>query len=267
MIRAIAKATVLIGAALLAGCGGPARSPGPPGSTAILLSNRVDGDCELTWTSTRVDEHELDLMTIAPPGAPPSSLARPILAPGPHTIAISASATCKTNKGEKPAVLQVTQQVYMGKDGGQVLIAIERDGESAAAIKASFDVQGGHISAPRADGEDVNCRARLPMDRAICRTEAALARARARRDVVLTLCISDKLKEMTLVKGTLTPPGVSGEAALDPAVRGVAEDAEARVVSLANEADSCLGEELMTDTTGTQVELPKAKKTAVPAFR
>lgn len=267
MIRATATATALLGAALLLGCAGPARSPGPPGSTAILLSNRVDGDCELTWASTRVDDHPLDLMTIAPPGAPPASLARPILAPGPHTVSISASASCKTDKGEKPAVLQVTQQVYMGKNGGEILVAIERDGASAAAIKAAFTVEGGHVEAPRADGDDVDCRSRLPMDRAICRTEAALARAHARKDVVLSLCISDKLKEMNLVKGTLTPVGATGAAAQDPAMAGLTEDAEARVVSLANEADSCLGDELMTDTPGTQVEVRKAPKTAVPAFR
>ena len=267
MIRATLNVPVLIGVALLAGCAGPARSPGPPGSTAILMSNRLGGDCELTWMNTRVDGRALDLSTIAPPGAPPASLARPILAPGLHTVSVAASASCQTKMGEKAANLQVTQEVYMGKDGGQILIAIEREPDSTAVITAKFDVQGGQISAPRSDGENVDCRSRLPMDRAICRTELALARAHANKDVVLTHCISDKLKEMNAVKSTLTPVGVSEGVAQDPAVRGIAEDAEARVVSLANEADLCIGEEMMTDTPGTQVEVPKARKTAVPAFR
>ncbi len=265
VIRAALHATALLLLAPLAGCAGPARSPGPPGSTLILLENRVEAPCDLTWANTRIDDHPLDLSTIAPPGARPAPLARPILAPGPHTISIAASASCTTNKGEQPAVLQVTQQVYMGKSGGQILVAIARDSGAAAGIKATFDVQGGHVSEPRADGQDVDCRSRLPMDRAICRTEASLARAHAGRDVVLALCLSDKLKEMQLVKGTLEPAGVSTGAAQDPAVRDVAESAEQRVVALAIEADYCIGNETMTDS-GMQVE-KRSPKTTAPAFR
>ncbi len=264
VIRAALHAAALLLLAPLAGCAGPARAPGPPGSTLILLENKVDAPCDLTWANTRVDDHPLDLSTIAPPGARPAPLARPILAPGPHTISIAASASCATKSGEQPAVLQVTQQVYMGKDGGQILVSIARDGSAAAGIKAAFDVQGGHVSEPRADGQEVDCRSRLPMDRAICRTEASLARAHASRDVVLALCLSDKLKEMQLVKGTLEPPGVSRGAAEDPAVRDVAESATQRVVALALEADYCIGNERMTDS-GTQVE--QVRKTSVPAFR
>lgn len=271
VIRASHFAAVLVAPAILAGCGAPARSPGLPGSTAILLENRVDGDCDLSWASARLDERSLDLVTIAPPGARPAPLARPILAPGQHTLSISASASCKTKAGEQPAVLSVTQQIYMGKDGGQITISLAPDKDAPAALKASFDVQGGQVLAPRADGQEVDCRSRIPMDWAICRTEASLARAHKNRDVVLSLCISDKLKEMRLVKGTLEPGalGVAPESAMARDLSAmlptdVAEDATHRVLALAREADYCIGAETMSES-GVFIE--RVQRSSVPAFR
>lgn len=272
----------LFAPAILAGCGAPARAPGLPGSTAILLENRVDGDCDLTWANARLDERALDLVTIAPPGARPAPLARPILAPGPHTLSISASAACKTKSAEQPAVLTVTQQIYMGKDGGQITVSLAPDKDSPTALKASFEVQGGHVLAPRADGQEVDCRSRMPMDWAICRTEGSLARARQKRDIVLTLCIADKLNEMRLVKGTLEPGALGAPSKEDPretsALRApvaprdmqgmlptdVGEDATHRVLALAREADYCIGEETMSES-GTFIE--RVQRSTVPAFR
>ena len=272
MIRASLFASALAATAILAGCAGPAHSPGPPGSTAILLSNQVDGDCDLSWANARIDDRALDLVTIAPPGAPPAPLARPILAPGEHTLTISASAACKTKSGEQPAVLSVTQPIYMGKDGGQILVSLAPDKDAQGSLKATFDVQGGHVLAPRADGQEVNCGARLPMDWAICRTETSLAQARQKRDLVLAMCLSDKLKEMRLVKSTLEP-GALGIGAPDTAPRDVqdmrpsdvAEDATHRVLALAREADFCIGETTFSSD-GVFIERPPTRS-PVPAFR
>jgi hypothetical protein len=60
-----------------------------------------------------VDDRVLERTTIAPPGAPPASLERPILKPGEHTVAIAASASC--SGAEPAAILQVTQPVYVAK--------------------------------------------------------------------------------------------------------------------------------------------------------
>lgn len=273
VIRASLFGAALLASAILAGCAGPARSPGPPGSTAILLENRVDGDCDLTWANGRLDDRPFDLVTIAPPGARPATLARPILAPGEHTVSISASASCKSRSGEPPAVLQVTQQVYMGKDGGQIVIALSPDKDASTALKASFEVEGGHVLAPRADGQELDCRGRLPMDWAICRTEASLARAQQKHDVVLALCITDKLREMRVVKGTLEP-GALGVPSRSSAPRDVsqmlptdvAEDAAHRVIALAREADFCIGQETMAES-GTFIEPAPKPRTTAPAFR
>jgi hypothetical protein len=239
--RAVATAAILCALAL-AGCGSPARAPGPPGQTVVLLENRVDGPCQLVWANARVDDRALERTTIAPPGAPPASLDRPILRPGEHTVSIAASASCG---GAEPAtVLHVTQPVYMSKEGGTITITIARDAASPSGLSARFAVGGGEVLAPRADGGEVDCRARLPVDRAICRTEAALAHARRDRDVVRALCLGEKLREMRLLAET-TAQNASALAVTEANLANVDEDATRRVLVLASEAEKCIGAETM----------------------
>jgi hypothetical protein len=240
VIRSASVTLALSALALLAGCAGPARAPGPPGETLILLENRVTGPCQLTWVSARVDERPLSLVTITPPGEKPATLDRPVLSPGQHVISVSATASCGASEGERPAVLQASQPVYMGREGGKITVSLAASATSS--LEASFAVAGGHVLAPRADGGDIDCRSRQPMDRAICRTEAALARAHERRDVVLVLCVSDKLKEMRLVAGTAGSPS-SRPAPGDGALGDIQSDAAKRVIELATEADYCIGQE------------------------
>jgi hypothetical protein len=263
VIRNFLRAAPVLALAFAAGCAGPARVPGPPGETRILLENRVAGACELTWVNARVDERPLSLSTIAPPGSKPATLDRPILAPGEHSVTISASASCSAGSGEQPAVLQVTQPVYMGKEGGEITVSISGDPAQSGALKASFEVKGGHVLQPRADGGDVDCRARTPMDWAICRTEVALARAHEKRDVVAALCLGDKLREMRLVRGTLEP-GATGLPSENAELRDVGEGAIHRVLALATEADSCAGVEIAP---GDGVKVERIPERGAPAFR
>jgi hypothetical protein len=233
-----AAATAALSLLAIAGCGTPARAPGPPGQTLVLLENRVDTPCQLVWANARVDDRALERTTIAPPGAPPASLDRPVLKPGEHTVSIAASASCDGKEPE--TVLQVTQPVYMGATGGTITITVARDATSPSGLAARFVVSGGEVLAPRADGGDVDCRARMPMDRAICRTEAALARARRDRDSIRVLCVGEKLREMRLVADT-----TSRGAAPDPMLGNIDEEATRRVLTLATEADKCIGAEVM----------------------
>lgn len=228
-----------------------------------MLENRVGGLCQLQWVNARVDDHQIGLVTIAPPGSKPVTLDRPILAPGPHTVSVSATASCDETSGAQPAVLQETQSVYMGKDGGQITVSLSGESAPEVRLKASFDVQGGHVLLPRADGGDIDCRSRTPMDWAICRTEVALARAHERRDVVLSLCVADKLREMRLVKGTLEP-GALGLPSQNTEAHDVGEDATHRVLALAREADYCIGEEVAPEN-GTQIQ--RVQDRSVPSFR
>lgn len=258
--RASRLAAALPALALLAGCAGPARAPGRPGETLILLENRVAGSCQLTWANARVDERALGLITITPPGDKPATLDRPVLSPGEHTITIAASASCSTLGGSPPPVLSVTQPVYMGKDGGKITVSLSISRE--AGLAASFTVAGGQVLAPRADGGEVDCRARQPMDWAICRTEAALARAHQRHDVVLMLCLSDKLREMRLLAGTSGPPA-KGAAPADSTFGDIESDAAKRVLSLASEAERCIGQESIGES-GTWSAAPGAAVAVKP---
>lgn len=257
VVRAVPFAFAFSALAIV-GCGGPARAPGAPGQTLVLLENQVAEPCQLVWATARIDDRALERTTIAPPGAPPASLDRPVLKPGEHTVSIAASASCG---GAAPsAVLQVTQPVYLGKDGGTITITVSRDPASSSGLSARFAVSGGEVLAPRADGGDVDCRGRLPVDRAICRTETALARARKDRDIVRVLCVGEKLREMRLLAETT---GQGPGAAEDPNLGDIDADATRRVLVLANEADQCVGEEVM-GREGTQVE--RVPERALTAF-
>lgn len=257
-------ATIALSA--LAGCAGPARAPGPPGETLILLENRVNGPCQLKWANARVDDRPLALATVAPPGAEAAPLDRPVLAPGEHTVSIVAAASCPTAGGpEQATVLQVTQPIYMGKTGGKITISLagKPGGGLDAGLVASFTVVGGQVLAPRADGGEVDCRARQPMDWAVCRTEGMLARARDDKDLIRVICVNDKLSEMRLLTGTISAP--SPATAGEPGAFGDIESSTAqRVLALAGEAERCVGEFAFVEG-GTGVERTRPK--GAPAFQ
>lgn len=249
----------LLAAALalaIVGCGAPPRAPAAPGETQILLENTVPAPCEVVWASARVDDHVLERATIAPPGSPPASLDRQVLKPGEHTIAIAATASC--GGAEPTAVLQLSTPVYIGKDGGSITITLARDAAAVSGLSARFAVSGGEVLAPRADGGEVDCRKRMPVDHAICRTEEALARARRDRDVVRVLCVGEKLREMRLLTDTVAQgaplPGVPGEALGD-----IEADTTLRVLTLAKEADLCVGQQMM-GAEGTSTQLEQVRK-------
>ncbi len=261
----VIRTSYLLSAAalFLIGCGAPPRTPGPPGETLVLLENRVEGPCELTWADARIDNRPLDRVVITPAGAKAAPLDRPILKRGQHEVAISASAVCPGKKvNEQPAVLTVTQPVYMADRVGQITVTLENDSSAASGLKISFAIVGGHVLSPRADGGDVDCSNRAPVDRAICRTEAMLAQAKKEKDVVLAGCISEKLNEMKLLSETASP-APSRPDLLDPALRGANESSEKRVLALATQADRCVGN---TGFAGDGMNIEKLPPN-VPAFQ
>ncbi|MEZ4313592.1 MAG: hypothetical protein R3F14_36690 [Polyangiaceae bacterium] len=259
MIRAVPLAAALTALAI-AGCGAPARAPDPPGTTLVLLENRVESPCDLTFASAQLDETQLERSIIAPPGSPPAILERKVLRSGPHMVSITATAACS---GADPgAVLQFAQPVYTRTFGTSITIVLTRDAAAPSGLAASLKVEGGEVLSPRADGGEVNCFGRMPVDRAICRTEGALARARANRDVVLTLCISEKLREMRLATETLSTSPAPSSAPQDPALQEQEESVARRVLTLASEADQCIGFEMMGDDGTRRTPTPRSTLTA-----
>ncbi|MBK8251314.1 MAG: hypothetical protein IPK82_01430 [Polyangiaceae bacterium] len=251
--------TVLAALTGAAGCQSRAAVPEAPGATAILLSNQVNGPCQLTWANANVDGRSLERTTIAPPGAPPASLERPVLAPGQHVITLTAAASCEGK--DQGAVLTFSQPVYMRNQGGAITIQISGNQNTPSGLEAKLTIEGGELLNPRADGGELNCRGRMPMDSAICRTEAALGRARSQRDLVLTLCLSEKLREMRVIADTTQ--GQKTEAT-DLALAGQQDSAVARVLVLAREAESCIGLEMM-GREGSHVE--RTPVNALNAFK
>lgn len=228
--------------------------------TPILLENQVAEPCQVVSANAKVDDRPLERTTISPPGAPAASLDRPILAPGEHEVSITAQLAC--SGADLQAVLQMTQPVYIGKSGASITIVLSRDTAAPSGLSARLSVVGGEVLAPRADGGEVDCRGRVPLDRAICRTESALAQARKMKDAVRALCVGEKLREMRLIAETLSR-GPLGQGPA-PNLDDVEADATRRVIALADEADRCVGDEMMGGE-GTVVE--RGTDRALPAFR
>lgn len=176
--------------------------------------------------SLRVDERPLDRITIAPSGEDPVPLEPRLRLSGQHSVSVGARAACPG--GDTRSILQVTESVYMGEAGGAITVRVATDSRATSGLAVSLVVEGGQSFAPRADGGEVDCRGRLPLEGALCRGELELARAEEERDPARVLCVGDKLREMRLLAGTSGPVG----GAPDPAIH-------ARILALAEEAERC----------------------------
>lgn len=239
MLRPLLLACFVLGV----GCGGSQAPHAGPAETRILLENQVESPCELTWVSVRVDGRALERVTIAPSGEDPVALDPRLALAGRHEVAVGARATCPGR--ETTSVLQVSQPIYMGESGGAVTVRLATDGAAPSGLAASFELEGGRVFSPRADGALPDCAERLPLEQALCRGERELASAEAARDASRVLCVSDKLREMRLLSGTTGPVG----GAPDPAI-------QARILALAESAERCAPAELPVPDGTRVVRLP-----------
>jgi len=205
----LAFATALL--ALAAGCAGSrveARTP-KPGEAALRIVNDVGDAYEVGQLNLTIDGAPLPVTAIpAHKGDAPAVLVIK-LAPGEHTF--EAHAIVTENDTHDRVVVCTQQSVRAGATPGVVTVRVysrapmPRDRELARGAGAvgpdnkddrvALDIQlasAGSEAGPSVDA----CGTKAPVDRAICRAAGQLDRAAKANDVVLTLCVRDRLTEM-----------------------------------------------------------------------
>lgn len=297
-MKRFVSSLVVAGLPWISGCGASPPAPPGPGETAFVLENRVEAPCTLSWANARIDEQPLGRVTLTPAGGVPATLARTNLTAGPHVLTISAASSC--GNPEDPSdlnVLQVTETVYVGKEGTAVKITLSNAPDAPKErLVARVEVNGGKLYAPRADGAEADCHGLLPMSHDICVTQNLANRAIAESDVVRAVCIRDKLAAMRQIDETQSlhsrvpavndgaagplrgplphspppPPPPASSAmrvmtATAPEAPPAWDDAELTAISqvraLAREAERCAGRDTMTpDGTQRTQDPPKPKR-------
>ena len=189
-------------AALATGCGGaaPPSGGGRPGATTLRVVNRIDGPCELVGVALGVGAQTVRLSPAPPRGVEPAVVAEILLAPGEHVVAARASARCPSGGVEPDTVVVGTQQVLRLERPAVITADLaSRPGAGAGEprIAVRLSAQGG-VLVPEsgvADREQV-CVGVRSTRKALCRAEADLALATARKDVAWALCVRDQLGEL-----------------------------------------------------------------------
>ncbi len=193
-----------LGLGLLVGCGGaPGRGgvlPGEPGTTAVRVVNHVGPPGALDRLTLTVDNEPVALGSVPPLGAPPATVARLHLRPGPHTIGVRAKARAP---GSEVLVVGAQQPFHVGAAAATITVDVRSgpgDSADAAPIAVSLAIQGGRMAPDfgvvPSDDKDERCAGLLPVPRAICRAAVDLDEATRKNDVVAAFCVRDKLAEM-----------------------------------------------------------------------
>jgi hypothetical protein len=267
-----------------AACSGASSDGARPGVTAVHMASHIDRSCALTRLSLSVDGQLRYIATgpdVPPLGDEARHVARLATPPGTHMLGIMATATCKAAApGDIDPILTLrdARQFLVGDAAPATLLidlaTHEAEIPGERRLDTAVQIKGGELGpALTSDGkvelsgtvdgagvDDRHCKALEAAPRAICRTEAVVAIARAQKDVVRVLCTQDKLARMrsyaTIIerareraKGAAQAgPPEAGEPAEDQAIIKVAED---RIRALALEVDQCLGVEIMRSEPGS----------------
>jgi hypothetical protein len=243
---------VLVTGLSLGGCGAPAAQSPPAfaasGTTTLRVVNHVDAPAQLDRVSIAVDGEPVALSSVPPPGGEPAMVATLRLPPGPHNIAVRAKARAR---GSEVVVVGAQQPFHVGAAPAAITIDVRSGAEVEGAstpVSMVLAIAGGRMDpefgvAP-ADDKDERCARLLPVPRAICRAAVDLDEATRRRDVVAALCVRDKLTEMRKL-ALITEAGAGDSVAM----------AEAGVLSLSRQVDTCAGTLLASPTSdGVTVE-------------
>ncbi|HVY46087.1 MAG TPA: hypothetical protein VHB21_09420, partial [Minicystis sp.] len=207
----MARFTFAAAAAALLGCAGGAPPPRVPhpGEAALRVVNEVGDGFEIASLTLTVDGAAVPVVAVPPRrGAPPTTLVVP-LPRGEHVIDAHAVVT---ETGTHDRVVVCTQQtVRAGATPGVVTVRVYSRpprpvdralARGAGAVgpdtndeRVALDVtlaSAGVEAGPAVDA----CGTKAPMERAVCHATAQLDRASRDNDVVLTLCVRDRLAEM-----------------------------------------------------------------------
>jgi hypothetical protein len=188
----------------LAGCGGasgPGKAGPAKGATLLEVTNQVGGPCQVVGLVIGAGSETVQLR----PAPPPSATAVPVgelqLAPGDHVVGARVSARCAGGAGIETVVVG-TQQILRleprPRSNPAVMITLaSRAGEGSGRIAVALAVRGGVLVPERgvADRDQI-CAGVRATRKALCRAEADLALATARKDVAWALCVRDLLGEL-----------------------------------------------------------------------
>jgi hypothetical protein len=247
-----------LGVGLLVGCGG---APGPaaggdlagePGMTAVRVVNHVAPPGALDRLTITIDNEPVALGSVPPLGAPPATVARLHLRPGPHSIGVRAKARAP---GSEVLVVGAQQPFSVGAAAATITVDVRSgaggpdDARDAAPIAVSLAIQGGRMApdfgvAP-SDDKDERCAGLLPVPRAICRAAVDLDEATRKNDVVAAFCVRDKLAEMRRL--ALVSESGRGDAVAM---------AEAEVAELSRRVELCSGSSAAPRPDGVTVTPP-----------
>jgi hypothetical protein len=230
---------------LSAGCAGSQRAPGSlaglrAGTTTLRVTNNVPSPSELEGVVISVDGQTLPLSTVPPAGGDAATVASLGLAPGAHSIAVRARARVP---GGDLVVVGAQQPFHVQHGPAAIVIdvrssaAFARSVEAASAaapVAVALTIAGGRMAPDLgdvpSDDKDVRCAALLPIPHALCRAAADLDQAARNNDIVMALCVRDKLDEMRKL-------AIVGETGKGDSVAM----AEAQVARLSHQVDLCGG--------------------------
>jgi hypothetical protein len=232
---AVAKFSIALAAAGCASGARPAVIVGDePGTTTVLVDNRLDEAAELRRVRIEIDGVSVPVGTVPPRGGGPAVVARAPEAPGAHTLGLVAVAA--RAEGHDVMILRSSQAFRVGRGPAVLRIALVGGAASAGAVAANVTISGGALETPadEAPARDADrCAYLEAIPLSLCRAELALAEAATSNDAARAACIVDKVGAMRAVAEMLR-----GRADLDATVT---DEAEARVRALGSAIDRCAG--------------------------
>jgi hypothetical protein len=250
--RLLFKAALV--ALLAAGCAGkrPASTASTePGTTTILVENHVSSPDALDRLLIAVDGADVPLSSVPPPEEDPLAVAWLRLPPGPHTIAIRATAR---GVDQGLVVIAAQQLFHVAKAAAAINVHVRSRGEATDTeerIAVDLRMRGGQMApafgaAPPEEKEE-RCAPLRPIPRALCRAAVDLDQAAKRDDIKSALCVQDKLSEMRRL--AQIADGASSE---------TASLSEQHVLQLSGQVDRCIGDTVIIAPDGVTVTRPGA---------
>jgi hypothetical protein len=249
--RLAARALVAVaGLALFSGgCAGRRGplGPGEPGTTTILVENRLSSTDQLDRLLVTVDDAVVPLSAL-PPRDEETALTALRLPPGSHTISVRATAAGA--EGDR-VVVSAAQIFHIATAPAAIGIAVrsrpagrarDDDGRIAVDLRMTGGQMDPEMGAPRPETADERCAPLLPVPRALCRAAGDMDEATRRNDLVSVLCVRDKLRDMRTAAQIAETSRGEG-----------ASLAEKQVLALSREVERCRRTDVMIGADGLTV--------------
>jgi hypothetical protein len=179
----------------------------PPqrGNVVVQASNHVSGAYELKSVMISVDGEQEEttqgkaLQHLDPDLVPLATLR---LARGEHKLLVRTLAEDRTS--DRVISLAVSQPFRLDANQASITVHVftpRSDSGTDRRIEVSFDIQGGAMreqvgAVAKHPTGPARCHDLPAVRAAICRTELQVEEATASRDVILTMCMRDKLQKM-----------------------------------------------------------------------